>query len=403
MWACGPALACSLAIVGISTISGRAGAQALWSPGITVGSWYDDYRAPLDATVQVARGIVIPEVGFALRGDASLLQLSARRRYTFNPTLPRAAGSLASESTTDFGEMKARRLWSEIDGVSARADYQRTHDLIDDPQRLIAVPGNVIRWDAEARTSRWRGEGGYRIEGLKYDGSTRSDAQRIAWDASFLPVYRRESALLVGWRQLQLEFGSWTAVRSSLAMVGYRKAISPFVTGQIEVGGSQVEFGDGTLWRGAGLVLGLRGPRFDEGIVNATVTFQPGLPAMATARVDRPIPTGRVYLKWDSALSAEAAIGREPNLLRQLAVGTEDTLTRAMVFGIEGGYGQSRPLRIAGPEAKAMRFTGWLERRVRPWLTARGGYSFLHYRTTDPGRASPQRRMRIDATLSAHL
>lgn len=397
-------VACGLVVAGCSCLAAPAfGAGGQFTPVLTVGSYFEDRRTPVDVPFRSRRVTLIPEVGYLAGDEGTLVRFYARRRFTVDPRDPLHADAFSSGNTTDHAALSGRRTWSDLHGASIAAGLSRSPDLIDDPGRLVGVPGAQTRWYAGGRVSRWRLEGGYRAEAWRgYLDVNRHNGLRLTWDASFLPIHRRDTALLFGWRQMQIQLGPYTGVRSRMVVAGYRRALSPLLSGLIEVGASDVELGDGSRWRGPAVVLGARGPRFDEGYASGTVTLQPGLPASAQARVNRPFRGGRVDLRWESALTGEAAIGFQPNLTRQFVLGGEDTLSVANVLGGEVGYGWARPLRSPGPTWTVLRLTGWLERRMRPWLSARAGASFLDFRTTEAGRPSPVRRLRIEAQVAVH-
>jgi hypothetical protein len=163
-----------------------------------------------------------------------------------------------------------------------------------------------------------------------------------------------------------------------------------------------VDFADGSRWRGPGVSAAARGPGFDRGYASVRVTLLPGMPIQTDASVDRPVGTGRIILGWESGLTPEAAIGSVPNLTHQLTLGVEDTLTRADVLHGQLGYGITRPDFPISPVNQVFRVAGWLERRMRSWMSASFGVSYLDFHTEEPGRPTPVHHLRVDLGIVAH-
>jgi hypothetical protein len=373
------------------------------TPGIAVGSYIEDRRDPVDGLVRFTRVTLIPSVGYIAHDEGSSVVMDASRRFTVDPQSPFQMDAFSESNTTDHAGLHARRVWSDLYGAFVDAGYSRSPDLEQDPGRLVGLPGAQTGWYGMARGSRWRLDGGYHIEGWEgYLDVHRHAGQRIRWDASLLPIYRRDTALLLGWRQFQIDLAGEHVIRAGMAAVGYRRALTPLISGEIEAGPAQVDFADGSRWRGPGVSLAARGPGFDRGYARGRLTLLPGLPWMAEASVDRPVGSGRISLNWESGLTPEAAIGTVPNLTRQLILAVEDTLTRADVLHAQLGVGVTRPNYVISPVNNVFRLAGWIERRMRDWMSASAGLTYMDFRTQEPGRPSPVKRLRFDLLIAAH-
>src|SRR5439155_24992694 len=128
---------------------------------------------------------------------------------------------------------------------------------------------DVTRWGTTGRADLWRAEGSYRLEGWSYAAAQLPDALALAWNADVIPIRHPRDAWLVGWRQRQFQIGGWNALRSHMAVVGYRRRLSPLLSAQLEAGGFDVEYGDHTRVDGPAVALVLNGPTFSEGVMQS--------------------------------------------------------------------------------------------------------------------------------------
>ena len=198
-------------------------------------------------------------------------------------------------------------------------------------------------------------------------------------------------------------FGHLWAVRTHLAAAGIRRAFAPELTGELEVGASEVMFGDGTRQDGPAVIVKLHGPGLDPGPVRAELSVQRNYPSAAVVGVNRSFGPGQIAARWESLVDMEGGVFRNPNLTRRLVAGAQDTLLRANVLGLEASYARTRPFRLEGKNAEVFAASGWLVRRLRPWLSGRGEYSYLWQTSEGGSPASTFHRVRVGASLTLAL
>lgn len=396
-------LACGLAIAGLAQLAeGVSVADALWSTGVSFGSRYDDHRAPFAPPQDLAVSTVAPQFGFDGASEGSFLRCFARRQYEWYPNHPQATQSLATAPTSDHGTLRAARMWSGVGSLSLDGRYDRSHDLMElgDWALLAGNPG-AAHWMASARGGLGRLEGDIRTEGSSYDASGLESAQSLGWSATALPVVGRSTAWLVGWRQRQLALASSWVMRSHLAVTGLRQRLLPALSGQVEAGGYDVDFGDGPRQRGPAFAVALQAARDNDGGISTELRLQRDFMTSVTGSMSRAVGDGRVTIGGESVLDVEGGVYRGPNFTRRLAIGVQDTmLSRSTVLGLEMSYARTRPLHIGEGEVDIFRASGWAVRRLRPWLTGRGGYSYLRQPGFGHRDASDFRRVRLEAAMT---
>jgi hypothetical protein len=108
-----------------------------------------------------------------------------------------------------------------------------------------------------------------------------------------------------------------------------------------------------------------------------------------------------MWFTGQSLVDAEGGFYRYPTFTRRVGVGFEDTLARATVIGFEASRGSLRPFHTDEPRADVVQASGWLARRVRPWLTGRAGCSYLSQTGDGASGALSFRRVRVDAAFTA--
>jgi hypothetical protein len=71
------------------------------------------------------------------------------------------------------------------------------------------------------------------------------------------------------------------------------------------------------------------------------------------------------------------------------------------VVGCEASWARATPLHFHGTRVESVRSSAWMTRRLNPWLTGRGEWSYLHQSEGNEGDESATRRVRFDAALTA--
>jgi hypothetical protein len=218
-----------------------------------------------------------------------------------------------------------------------------------------------------------------------------------------LPVRHRDDAWLVGWRERRLGLGGDASVVSRAAVVGYRRRLSPLLWLALEAGGADVQYGDGARERGPIAGIALDGADAEPGILTPRVHIWQDVTTNVTAEVGHRLGNGRVSLRLKSLADVQGEIYGDPTLLRELSVGVQDTVARATLVTLETSYGRTRLLHVAAPKVdvqfEVLRVSGWVSRRIRPWLTSRAGCTFL--RQAEVG-FSGIRRIRWEMAFAAH-
>jgi hypothetical protein len=163
--------------------------------------------------------------------------------------------------------------------------------------------------------------------------------------------------------------------QSEMAVAGLRRGIGAGLNAQVEGGVSQVQIGVAPPVRGPGFSVLLSGPNADEGPVRAVCTVQRGLPVTVLLAAEHSRPGLRTSARWESGVDSEGGWRRPPNLVRRIAVAVEDTLFRTNLLGAEVSGARLWPMTPPVMRSDALRFNGWLARRVQPWLTVRVDYT----------------------------
>ena len=397
-WQVGALVAAGLCIAQL-----RSAGAASWATGVGLGMSYNDHRSRLGEPANYAARTVTPRLRVNAANPLWRLDVFAERRFEFysGASLDSLVGS--SDHTADRASLALRRNLSPLDHVKVQADYGRSRDLLDIDQGTVAVAGDVERWLLGASGMVWRGEGSYRLKRKDYESGAAEDVTVLDWTARALPLRLATGVVYAGWSQKQLELGDVTALRRRNPHVGYRRVLTPLLTADLQAGAAEVLFSDGARQRKPAVSLGLT--RSEDAPVSfaAEVGFEGDSLSLARLGVSRRLGNGRIWLSGESLADAEGGISRTPTLTRRLVAGVRDTLGRANVLGFESSYEHALPLHFTGPRAEVLRASGWLLRRIQPWLSARIGASYLRQPVgNDPG-VPVYRRVRMDAELTAML
>jgi len=368
---------------------------ATWAPSVGLSARSEQLRpaAPRDTIA----GILTPQLSVDGGTGMTRLQLFARREYRLGRSSPSFA--LVSDRAT----LRLERAMAEAESLLLGARYWHARDPFEMDERPVVASGDSRRWEAWTRGTRGPVEGAYRVEGWGYEAPGPSEAIARSWSASLLPLRSPSDSWLVGWRQRQLEIGGVRAFRSRMAVAGFRRTLSPLLSGRIEVGASDVQFPDRERRLGPALVIELEGPEARPGATSTALRLQQDFATSVIAEVGHGWGDGRLAARWESVVDVEGGFYREPNLSRRVVVGAQDTLGRATVLGVETSYTRTWPLGFGGREARTTRASGWLVRRLRPWLTGRAGCSYLRQTSLGTESVPAFRRVRVDAGLTVRF
>ena len=378
--------------------------------GLGLGLRLYDHQTPFNEPATYQARTVTPMLRIRRDNGVTLLDLAAERRFEFYPSDPGLDTLLGTGThTADRASLEARHQWSDLDQVAARAQYVRSRDLLDIDQGTITSAGDQRRWDVGTTGSVWRTEGSFALGDRHYQEPGTSDARNIEWTARALPLRLPGQALFAGFTQQRIDLdrkdgaGEHPVFDKHLPHVGYRRAITPSLKAELTGGVAQVDFGDGTLQRRAAFGAALT--RRDDAPVSFRfeVGFEGDSLSLARANLSRALGNGAIWLSGESVPEAEGGFQSYPTVSRRITGGVRDTLGRANVLGFETSYERDRPLHFAGPLTETLRATGWLLRRMQPWLEAKVGASFLRQPVFLHSDEPLYRRLRMDAELTALL
>ena len=369
--------------------------------GLGVGTSYYQHSSSAISPLEFQSRSLEPLIRFDRDTDRSRILLEARRRFDLysGPALGQTLGG--ARQVADHASLHLRQTWSERDRLLVDGSFLRSRDVLDVDQRTLALQSEVAEWSGNAAATLGRVEGAFRTRGWSYDAPDLHDALARSWTVRVLPVMRAESGWFLGWHERELVMGSQTAVRSHVAAAGFRRQLWPGVSAEAEAGASEVAYADGSRRSGAEAALDLLSSTDGPNALSAHLQFERAFPATLTARASHRVGDGWIWLSGESLVDAEGGFYRYPTFTRRVAVGFQDTLARATVFGFEASRGSVRPFHIDETRAEILQASGWLARRMRPWLTARAGCSYLKQSGDDPSGALSFRRVRVDAALTA--
>ena len=397
--------ACCLAAAAVCALACSSALAGAWSPALDFGLRVDQDRKATVARRDTLLGFLAPRLGLDSGTSTSRLQASVDGLfgYSLQPALPGSAPRTRSfDLLSDHASLRAGTAWSNSDSLYLGGQHLRSHDPIDLGAWSALTTSDVRAWDAWGRGSLRRLEGAYRIDDWSYPAAGERDARATSWSASVLPVRHRDEAWLVGWRERQLGLGGAASVVSRVAVVGYRRRLSPLLWLALEAGAADVRYGDGTRERGPAAGVTLNGADAEPRILTPRVHIRQDVATNVTADVGHRVGNGRVTLRWESLADVQGGIYRDPTFVRELVVGVQDTVARATLVVLETSYGRTRPLHIVAPQVEVVRASGWLARRIRPWLTSRVGCLFLRQAGFGSSSIPVLRRIRWEVAFAAH-
>jgi hypothetical protein len=396
--------------LGLGLWCDRAFAQAPIQAGVAMGLRFYDHEQPLAQPATYSARTITPLIRIHAQNGSSLLLLDAERRfefYTNDVGLDSLIGT--GDHTADRATLEARHEFSELDEIQASARYVRSRDLLDLDEGTVSTGGDQTRWDFDTRGELWHAEGSFYLDDHRYQEIGTSDAQDLEWTARAVPLRLPEQAIYLGFTQQRIDldqkngFGPWTVLDRRIPHAGYRRAITPTLKAELTGGVADVTFGDGGRQTRPALGAALTRREDAPTTFHVEVGFEGDSLAVVRASVGRRLGNGALWLRGESEPDAEGGFQHYPVVQRRIAAGVRDTLSRANVLNFETSYENDRPLHFVGPRSEVFRVSGWLMRRMQPWLDATVGLSFLRDPVIQHPGESLYRRLRMDAELTATL
>ena len=394
------------AIVAGSLLLAVLPAAAQWRPGLFVGTRYDFVRTDGTPMEWAGKGVLAPRLGVTSSTEHSQMSLMLRRQYAFEPTISSNLGSLRGRAVSDDAAGRADRTWSEGVWISADARYLKSRDLLEPGQSLAATGAELATWGGSALGGLPWADAAYTIRGASYPAPGIRDAYVIQWNTAIVPVRKDANAGLVNFRQRQINLGSYRYWQSRMLTAGLRRGLGPGFAAQLEAGQGQVVGVDGAGHIGPAVVLSASGwGRRDAPVIGEVIVQQYAAPHVAV-RIQRGYGDTRIWARAESMTDVEG--GKSPGLrrVRRFGLGIEDTLARATVLGAEGTYTLTRLFDEVQTPVTLARASGWMARRIRPWLDLRVTGSYLFDQRPDPidpALIPIVHRLRFDAGLNLFL
>lgn len=370
--------------------------------GAALGTSWFHHRSSVQGTSSFSIRTLRPYVRYnGTTDDGWELTAEAQRRFEFYSGRAIDAVQGGSLHAHDRLNLQAVRRSSERNRLSIEGGYIRSQDMLDTDEATNVANGNLTRWTTalDARVELF--EGGARLRSTTYDDdSSLVDSRSVGGNARLVPFRRSIDAAFLGVAASQLDINGSPALISRRASVGYRRMLAPLINAEVEVGAAEARFADGGRQRRPMLALAFeRDPGRGAALnVALRVRFE-GDSAAALGLEGRYLMAGgRSWLRAESMADAEGGILRHATRTRRFSLGFEDTLARANILGLEGSYINARSLRGEGEGRDILRTTGWVLRRIQPWLNARVAASYF---LREPLGVSPTvfRRIRLDVEL----
>jgi hypothetical protein len=388
-----------LALVGaLAGAIARDATAAMLTPAITFGTRLDQVLgggavAPRDTTI----GTILPELTVFGRGAASGLKISGGTLLGYRTSA--APGAPSIDRISDRASFEADRAWSRGNAIRLGANYLRTNDPLELGSWSSVAIGQVQEWSSWGRAGLGRLEGGFRTDDWRYPSGFGDRTMARSWDASVVLVRHRSDAWLAGWRERHLGLGTASSAVFRGAVVGYRRDITASLRMEVEAGGAEIRYGDGTRQQGPAASITLSGAEPQGlGLIPRLQIWQ-DVSTNSSFEVARLLPRGRLSVRWLSMVDVQGGFYRDPTLVREITMATEDTVAQANIVRLEVSYGRTAAFHVATPRTTLLRLGGSLARRVRPWLMVRGGGSYLRQEGDIESRFPILRRVRWDITV----
>ena len=393
-----PRLALS-ATIALLPLAVAIGAAAEFSPGLGVGFLRDGNGSARATTPQPNFGALHPELTVDA-GSRLRMRLFLRQRYEaalVPPGAPSRAG-WPLERTAGQAALTAAYAVSRQDELRVTGRVTRSRDVFDIGGRPAAQSSEMLRWIGVGRARISAIEGDYRLEGWTHHDPRTPEALSVSWNASVLPLRSAYGATVAGWRQRQMKLEEGWALRERRPMVGLRIPLPAMHWTQVEVGASEVRWTDARTDRAPALTVVVDGSPARTTALTAEVTVNRLLPTAVKAGFARPIGGARFSLGWESGLDVDRRLENALHQVQRLAAEVQDTLARANVIGLTVEQLLARPYLGRGSDARITNATGWLLRRIRPWLSGIASVALVDER--ERGHV-PLRRLRFEAVLRA--
>jgi len=253
----------------------------------------------------------------------------------------------------------------------------RSKDALDIDQPIPYMQSQVTEWGGSVGASLRRFEASYSGRGWHYQDPLLQDASSHGWALRVLPIQRATSDLFINWRGRDLVSGAVTTVESDVAAAGIRRSLGAWLSAEAEGGVSGVSYAGASRQTGAEAGMQLKTAAGGPYDVSMRWQVEQVFPPTLIGRVSRGVGVGRIWLDGESMVDVEGGYYRDPTYTHRLGLGAQDTLARATVIGFEASYVDLRPLTGTAAPAQLVRTSGWLARRLRPWLTARLGCAYF--------------------------
>jgi hypothetical protein len=347
------------------------------SLGLEAGSTYYEHRAAPTAPLQFQGHSLEPILRYNRWSDRTRLWFEARRRFDLYSGAPIASGPGGTIQTADHFDMVAGRTWTEQNRLDVSGSYVRSRDVLDIDQPIPYLQSQVTEWGGSVGASIQRFEASYSGRGWHYQDPLLQDAMSHGWTLRFLPIQRATSDVFINWRGRDLVSGSLTTVESDVAAAGVRHSLGAWLSAEAEAGMSGVTYAGADRQTGAEAGVGLKTEAGGPYDVSMRWQVERVFPPTLMARVSRGVGDGRIWLDGESLVDVEGGYYRDPTYTHRMGLGVQDTLARATLVGFETSYVDLRPLTGHAAPAQLVRTSGWLARRLRPWLTARVGCAYF--------------------------
>ena len=347
------------------------------SLGLEAGSTYYEHRAEPTAPLQFQGHSLEPILRYNRWTDRTRVWFEARRRFDLYSGAPVVTGPGNTLQTADHLNLLLGQTWSERGRLDASGSYVRSKDALDIDQPIPYMQSQVTEWGGSVGASLRRFEASYSGRGWHYQDPLLQDASSHGWALRVLPIQRATSDLFINWRGRDLVSGAVTTVESDVAAAGIRRSLGAWLSAEAEGGVSGVSYAGASRQTGAEAGMQLKTAAGGPYDVSMRWQVEQVFPPTLIGRVSRGVGVGRIWLDGESMVDVEGGYYRDPTYTHRLGLGAQDTLARATVIGFEASYVDLRPLTGTAAPAQLVRTSGWLARRLRPWLTARLGCAYF--------------------------
>ncbi len=391
----------ALAVAGIAgclTLAGWARAYADgWSPGLTVGTRFDRPVAVGAGDGGEWKASLTPQLLSERLGPFTRWDLHAQRRFDAS----RRLSGLRAAHDVVLGTLSSQL--AEHTRVSLDGAYFRSRDLLNpDPEAQLAS-SDQSRASGAVAIETGRGEAGYQDEVSTYLAAGLADGRSQAWNAALFTMRSEQNRWLIGWRREEWTVAGRTELASSAATVGVRRAHTPFVSSELELGVARVAADlAGPAREELAVVAGLNGLGHALNLpFDARFRVRRDVSTTGMAEIWRPMAGARVALRWERSMHAGGGVFHEPTHRDFVAFDAQDTLGARSILSFEGSYRRARPRSLAQNRLETWRAAATLSRDLRPWLRGRVRYSLAQQNASAGIAVSDFDRNRLEMSLSA--